>query len=84
MNSMHDEGYGEGFNNGYDSGYSSGLSKGFDNGYDSGLSKGFDDGSISKTNEFVKSMISNGLNIDLISKITKLPKKEIETISYEQ
>ena len=55
-----------------------------DEGYDEGFNNGYDSGYKGGKYEVIKSMLSNGLNINLISKITKLPKKEIEAISYEQ
>jgi predicted transposase/invertase (TIGR01784 family) len=51
-----------------------------DEGYNEGFDKGFDSGKKEQNIEIVKESLLNGLDIDIISKITKLSKEEINKI----
>ena len=61
---------------GYDLGQKDGYDLGQKNGYDLGQKNGYDLG----RKEIVMNMFNNNMTLDVISKATKLSKKEIEKI----
>ena len=57
-----------------------GYDKGYEKGYDSGLSSGVKKGRKEEKNEIAKKMKQQGLDIEIIQKITNLTTEEIEKI----
>jgi predicted transposase/invertase (TIGR01784 family) len=51
-----------------------------DDGYNEGFDKGFNSGQKEKNIEIIKDSFANGLTIEMISKITKLPINEVNKI----
>ena len=63
-----------------ESGRKEGLEQGIKEGIEQGLEQGIEQGSTKKALEIAKSMITKGMDIDLISELTGLSKEKLEKI----
>ncbi|MGN1269152.1 MAG: hypothetical protein ACI4U0_06670, partial [Candidatus Aphodocola sp.] len=67
------EGYDEGLKEGMDAGKKEGIKK--------GIKEGIKEGSIKKQREIAIEMLNNGMDFDIIEKITKISKEELEKLN---
>lgn len=70
----------EAINEGFAEGLEKGIEKGIKKGIEKGIEKGKKEGLNEAKNKMAKKMLDEGIDIELISKITELPKKEIEKL----
>ena len=61
-------------------GLKQGMERGLEQGMKRGLTKGVSKGHVEKEKEMVTRMLKNGLDTDLVSKISGLSKQEINTL----
>lgn len=70
----------EAINEGFAEGLEKGIEKGIKKGIEKGIEKGKKEGLNEAKKKIAKKMFDEGIDIELISKITELPKKEIEKL----
>ncbi len=70
----------EAINEGFAEGLEKGIEKGIKKGIEKGIEKGKKEGLNEAKKKMAKKMLDEGIDIELISKITELPKKEIEKL----
>ena len=66
---------------GYDEGLKEGMDAGKKEGIKEGKAKGIKEGSIKKQREIAIGMLNNGMDFDIIEKITKISKEELEKLN---
>ena len=66
---------------GYDEGIKEGIKEGKIEGIKEGKAKGIKEGSIKKQREIAIEMLNNGMDFDIIEKITKISKEELEKLN---